>query len=72
MEELINIIADVLGIDKKDITINSRRDEIEEWDSLAHIQIIAEIEEQFDVNLPFEKVAEIEEISEFLKYIEVV
>lgn len=72
MEKLIDIIAEVLYIDKSTLTAESNRESIEEWDSLAHIQIVAELEDVFEIKIPFEEIMSINKISDFLKYIEVI
>lgn len=68
-DKLIQVAANVLGIKKENISLNSSREDIDEWDSLAHLNLIAEIEEQFGVQIPFEETHEIRKLSDFLKYI---
>jgi acyl carrier protein len=46
--KLQELIADFFGKDKTDITINSSKDNIEEWDSLEHIKLVLEIEEKYN------------------------
>jgi acyl carrier protein len=68
-EKLIQIATNVLDIKQENISLNSSREDIDEWDSLAHLNLIAEIEEQFGVKIPFEEIHEIRKLSDFLKYI---
>lgn len=68
-DKLIQIAANVLGMKKENISLNSSREDIDEWDSLAHLNLIAEIEEQFGVKIPFEEIDKIFKLSDFLKYI---
>jgi len=67
--KLIQIATSVLEIKKENISLNSSREDIDEWDSLAHLNLIAEIEEQFGVKIPFEETHEIRKLRDFLKYI---
>ncbi|WP_425449710.1 acyl carrier protein [Dethiothermospora halolimnae] len=69
MDKIFKVICEVLNISEGEIDVNTSRDYLEEWDSLAHIQIIAELEEQMDISIPFEEVAEIKEVKDFKKYI---
>ena len=68
-DELITAVADVLCVGDETLTDESARGLISEWDSLAHLQIIAEVEARFNVRIPFEEVASIGCIGDFRKYL---
>ena len=68
-DELISVIADVLCVADETLTDESARDSIAEWDSLAHLQIIAEVEARFSARIPFEDVASIRCIGDLRKYL---
>ena len=51
MDNLKDAFADALGIDKKRVVNTLEYNTIPEWDSVAHMSLIAEIEERFDVML---------------------
>ena len=51
IDRLIGVFADALGIDKDLIVDTLQYNSIAEWDSVAHMNLIAELEEQFDVML---------------------
>jgi len=69
-KKLLDVISDVLGIEKTKIFLETKRTDIEKWDSLAHIQLVAEIEDRFGVSIPIEEVAAIKKISDFMKFVE--
>ena len=68
--ELIEVLADVLEIESGTLTKETSRENLEEWDSLVHLQMIAEVEEHFNIKIPFEDIINIHKIADFLKYIE--
>ena len=68
-DQLISAIADVLCVDEKSLSDGSGRDSITEWDSLAHLQLIAEVEARFSIRIPFEDVASIRCVGDFRKYL---
>ena len=70
-EKLIEICADVMSVDVAKLSLETNRDELGEFDSLAIIQIIAEMEDKFGVSISEEvlETAKIEKISDFLKLI---
>lgn len=42
------------------------RSEYENWDSLAHMQLVSEIESSFDISFEMDEIAEIVKASDFL------
>ncbi|MGE7752384.1 acyl carrier protein [Lysinibacillus fusiformis] len=50
-EKLHGIFAEALGIDINQITEDLAYNTIPEWDSIAHMALIAEIDDQFDTML---------------------
>ena len=45
------IMADIFQVDSDNITESSDSENIENWDSVNHIQLIQAIEEEFDIML---------------------
>ena len=58
-------IAEIL---EEVVTPDTRQAECEAWDSLAHIRMIAALEE-LDISIPFEEVLEIQQVKDFFKFI---
>lgn len=48
-EKLNEIFCDVLDLDEVELTDDSSANDIEEWDSLSHIQLIVAIEKEFKI-----------------------
>lgn len=65
-EKLLNIAIETLETD--DITLDMMREEIEKWDSMAHISLIATVEDELGINIPFEKVGEINCLRDILNF----
>ncbi len=49
LEQLNEIFIDVLDLDECNLTDETSANDIEEWDSLSHIQIIVAIEKKFKI-----------------------
>ena len=65
--EVLKTIGDVL---KAEIDEYTMKIDVPSWDSLKHIQLIMEVEEKFGVEIPIERVPEIDSVSVLLKLIE--
>ncbi|MEJ9151447.1 acyl carrier protein [Bacillus smithii] len=55
-QKLKSIFSEVLGIDKESVTDELTYNSIPEWDSVAHMALVAEIDDQFDIMLDTEDV----------------
>lgn len=56
---LLEILSKVLLVDKENITDDIRRKDHEAWDSMAHLVIISEVENAFDIFFEDEEVVDI-------------
>ena len=56
IKKLSDIFIDTLGVNEFDLSITM--DEISEWDSLKHIQLLTTIEAAFGIELQFEDAIE--------------
>lgn len=67
--KLKKIFSESLGIDESIVTDNLRYAEIPQWDSVAHMALVAAIEESFDIMLDTEDVID---MSDFQKAKEII
>jgi len=50
-KKLIDILTKVLLLEESEINDELSRDDVEEWDSLAHLMLINEVEETFQITI---------------------
>lgn len=71
MEEKLKKIMSVLfEIAESEISGQTKREDIERWDSLNHLNLVVEIESEFDITLSPEEIGDmnsLESILEILK-----
>ncbi|MDC0253277.1 acyl carrier protein [Bacteriovoracales bacterium] len=68
-EELKKIFTDVLGIDKNTNVEDLLYAENDKWDSVAHMALVAKIEDHFDIMIDTEDIID---MSSFHKSIEII
>jgi acyl carrier protein len=68
-QKLIAVVAAALGVPTSELELETVPNDVETWDSLGHINVISEIEAEFGVNIPIEKIADIRCIRDFLPYL---
>ena len=70
LDKLTEIFRDVLDDEKIILSEETTSDDIEGWDSLNHINIIASVEIDFDVKFEMATYASMKRIADIIDYIE--
>ena len=63
------IFLDTFTDDNCLISIDTERDDIEEWDSLSHIRLLTAIETSFDIQFDLEEIGDISNIASLVDII---
>lgn len=66
-EKIIALIETALELPAGSITEDTKIEDVEEWDSLAHVMIIGELEEKLGIVLPLEEAIELTGMRELLE-----
>lgn len=69
-EKLTEIFRDVMDNDEIVLEENTTAEDIEEWDSLAHVQLIEKIESVFGVKFSAKEMMSWDDVGEFVDSIE--
>ena len=68
-QKLISVVAAALGVAPSTLALDTAPGDVPAWDSLGQINVVSEIETEFGVSIPIEKLAEIHSIRDFLPYL---
>ena len=66
-EKIIEVIEKTLNIPKGTINEESKIEEVEGWDSLAHVLIIGELESELGISIPLDEAIEIKTVAEIFE-----
>ena len=69
-EEIVKIIAGILEVDVSDIEMDTAVGDLPEWDSMHHLQIIAELEKVYNIKFNASDLAELEDVSDLISLVE--
>lgn len=69
-EKLEAIFRDIFDDESIILTDETNSSDIPDWDSLAHIQLIAAIEDKFGIKFTLGEAVSAENVGEFIKIIE--
>ena len=63
LEKFLDMVSEVFEIDKSDISDELTPDDIEVWDSISHMDLMAKFEEEWGVTFDVEELTEMETIA---------
>lgn len=66
-EKIIRLIETALEVPHGAITEDTMIADVEQWDSLAHVMIIGELEEKLGLTIPLEDAVELTGVRELLE-----
>ncbi|MBQ7933233.1 MAG: acyl carrier protein [Lachnospiraceae bacterium] len=66
-QKVIALIEEILNVPRGTVTESTMVAELEEWDSLAHVMIIGELEQRLGVNIPLEEAIELSGVQELFE-----
>ncbi len=67
--KIIELIARVLNVPVGDVTLETEIGELGEWDSLRNVQIIAQLEKEFEVKITPDMIMDLEDVSDIISLI---
>ena len=65
-EKLNEIFIDVLDLDEVELSDETSADDIDEWDSLSHIQLIVAIEKEFGLKFTSKEIMSWKNVGEMI------
>lgn len=66
-EKIIALVEEILNVPAGTVTEETAMDDLEQWDSLAHVMIIGELEERFGISIPLDEAIEIADMKTLLE-----
>lgn len=68
-ERLTTVFRDFFDDDTIEISDNTTAEDIDEWDSYEHVNLIISVEEEFGIKIPMNKVSDMQNVGEMVSII---
>lgn len=65
-DDVVEVIAETLGVEREELTFGSSAENIAEWSSLAHLRVVEAVEQRFGVLLTAAEVVECDSVAKFV------
>ncbi len=70
MDNFLSFIADIFDVPADTLSPDTEFGSVPCWDSLMQIRLVAEISDEYDVDIPIDEVPDIRTPRDFYRYIE--
>ena len=69
VSSIIEIFNDILGLEEGQLTPESSPEDIDEWDSMANVNIIVALEEEFKIKFKLEDIQDAKVVNDFINLV---
>jgi len=69
-KQIKSLVSDLFDVDVKSLSLKSSPDDIEKWDSLGHMNLVAALEEEFEIELSDEDIDDMANIALVINIVE--
>lgn len=71
LEKVVDVLKKTLDLDEKtDISIQTKMEDIPEWDSFGQVSLLSELEREFGVKFSFDEMIAINSVASILEILE--
>ncbi len=70
LENVIKIVAESLGIRESEINENTVMEQVEAWDSLTHMELIANLESEYQTEFTVDEIMEMISVKKIVEMVE--
>ena len=67
--KVLAILEDIFDIEGIELSLDSQQKDIEDWDSMGHVRLMLAIEDEFKIQILFEKAAELDGVKSIVQYL---
>ena len=70
MDTFLSFVAELFEVPEEVLSLDTGYQSIPQWDSLMQLRLVAEIEEQYNVEIPIDAIPDIKSLHDFYRYVE--
>ena len=70
MEKFLQFVAEIMGVDAAELDENTAYKEYEAWDSLMMLTLVMELEAEYGVSIPMEKLGDVKTLADLYQLVQ--
>lgn len=67
-KKFLELIADVMEVEVEELSLDTSYEECEKWDSLMMLNLVMEIEEEYEISIPMDKVGNVKMLGDLYEF----
>lgn len=68
--QIIELIASIIDVNKEEITLSTEVGDFDSWDSLAQVAIMTSLEDQYDCSFDEDEMMDVETVADIIQLVE--
>ncbi|MCI9421894.1 acyl carrier protein [Sporofaciens musculi] len=68
-KQFLEFMAGVMEVPATELNLKTAYEDYERWDSMMHMRLVMEIENEYGVEIPIDEIPEIDTLGKFYTYI---
>lgn len=69
-KEFLKFVAEIMGVDESELSMETKYREFEAWDSMMMMTLIMEMEAEYDIDIPIERIGDYQTLQDLFHLIE--
>ena len=69
MEKFLSFVAGVMAVNTSEINMDTRYKHFEKWDSLMMLTLVMELEAEYEVSIPMEKLGGVKTLADLYELV---
>ena len=69
-ENIKKVFLDVFGMDEKKFHFGMTSEEIKEWDSLSHMNLVSGLEKEFGLSMEIDEISDMDSVNKVIEVVE--
>ena len=70
MQDFLTFVAEIMGVDAEELTEDTAYKEYEPWDSLMMLTLVMELEAEYGVSVPMEKLGTVKTLGDLYQLVQ--
>lgn len=70
MQDFFSFVADIMGVDAAELNADTAYKEYEPWDSLMMLTLVMELEAEYGVSIPMEKLGAVKTLGDLYQLVQ--
>lgn len=69
MEQFLTWVSGIFDVEASQLSLETAYESMPQWDSMMQLRLVMEMEEEYDIEIPMEKIPQMKTLGDFYEYV---